>query len=239
MIRTIKSRFYDEDLVLVELAGNSGDVKPTAGIVTGSTFHEVDTGKDFYFDEVSGSLAAQNSGNGKTSVAGASVVLGSAVSYDGTEKTQTVSSVKMGATTLSSGTDYTIEGNKATEPGTYTMRIKGVGTYTGYLDQAWTLAKGTGSITASPDELSLDEDGEAGTSNLTVTGDGVVSVATSAADVATASVEDSTVTVTPTGAGNATVTVTLAETDHYTGATDTIAVTVAAAETPEDNGGGE
>ena len=54
MIRTIKNRFYDEDLVLVDFAGNSGDSKPTSGIVTGSSFLEVDTGKKFVFDEVSG-----------------------------------------------------------------------------------------------------------------------------------------------------------------------------------------
>ena len=231
MIRTIKSRFYDEDLTLVELAGNSGDTKPVAGIVTGSVFHEVDTGKDYYFDEISGGWAAQNSGNGKTSVAGATVTLGSSVSYDGTEKTQEVSSVKIGATTLTVTTDYTVEGNKATEPGTYTMRIKGVGTYAGYVDKEWTLAKGSGGVSASPDELSLEEGGDAGTSTLTVTGDGTgISVATSAADVATASVDDNTVTVTPVGAGSATITVTLAENEHYTGGTDTISVTVAAAE---------
>ena len=46
-------------------------------------------------------------------------------------------------------------------------------------------------------------------------------------------VEDDTVTVTPVGAGNATITVTLAENEHYTGGTDTIAVTVEAAEAAE------
>lgn len=45
MIRTLKSRFYDDELTLVELAGNSADTKPTTGIVTGSVFHEVDTAK--------------------------------------------------------------------------------------------------------------------------------------------------------------------------------------------------
>ena len=231
MIRTIKSRFYDEDLVLVELAGNSGDSKPTAGMVTGSVFHEVDTGKDYYFDEVSGGWAAQNSGNGKTPISGADVVLGSALTYTGSEQTKAISSVKIGQTTLTSGTDYTVSGNKGTEPGNYTMRLVGIGTYAGYKDVAWTIGKGSGGVVASPDELSLEEGGDAGTSTLTVTGDGTdISVATSAADVATASVEDDTVTVTPVGAGSATITVTLAENEHYTGGTDTISVTVAAAE---------
>ena len=239
MIRTLERRAFVGELLLCRFAGNSGDTKPTTGIVTGSSFLEVDTGIEFLFDEISGGWVAQNTGNGKTSVAGATVTLGSAVSYDGTEKTQGISSVKIGATTLTVDTDYTVEGNKATEPGTYTMRIKGIGDYVGYIDKEWTLAKGTGSVTASPDSLELTEDGDAGTSTLTVTGDGAVTVATSAADVATAEVDDGTVTVTPVGAGSATITVTLAGSDHYTGDTDTISVTVAAAETPEDNGGGE
>ena len=234
MVRTMKSRFYDEDLVLVELAGNSGDTKPTAGIVTGSVFHETDTGIEYVFDEISGGWVAQNSGNGKTSVANATVTLGSDLTYDGTEQTKAISSVKIGSTTLSSGTDYTVEGNKGTDVGDYTMRINGVGSYTGYIDKAWQIGKGSGAVVADPDSLSLEEGGDAGTSTLTVTGDGTgISVATSAADVATATVEDDTVTVTPVGAGSATITVTLAENEHYTGGTDTISVTVAAAEDPD------
>ena len=230
MIRTLERRAFAGNLLLCRFVGNSGDTKPTDGIVTGSTFKEADTGIDYVFDEVSGGWVAQNTGNGKTSVASATVTLGSSVEYDGTEKTKSISSVKIGSTTLTVSTDYTVEGNKATEPGTYTMRIKGVGSYCGYKDVPWTLDKGTGTAVADPYELSLTEGGDAGTSTLTVTGDGKITVSTSAADVATATVEDDTVTVTPVGAGEATITVTLAETEHYTGSTDTISVTVAAAE---------
>ena len=237
MIRTLERKAFTGELLLCKFAGNSGDSKPTTGIVTGSSFLEVDTGIEYLFDEVSGGWIAQNTGNGKTSIAGATVTLGSAVSYDGTEKTQGISSVKIGNTTLTVDTDYTVEGNKATEPGTYTMRIKGVGSYAGYVDKEWTLAKGTGSVTADPDSLSLTEGGDAGTSTLTVTGDGAVTVSSSAADVATAEVDDGTVTVTPVAEGSATVTVTLAESDHYTTASDTISVTVAAAEAPDDSEG--
>lgn len=231
MIRTLERRAYTGNLLFCKFTGNSGDSKPTTGIVTGSSFLEVDTGIEYLFDEVSGGWVAQNTGNGKTSITGATVTLGSAVAYDGTEKTKSVSSVKIGATTLTADTDYTITGNKATEPGTYIMQIVGVGEYCGYKDAEWTLAKGSGGVVASPDTLSLEEDGDAGTSTITITGDGTaVSVSTSAADVATATIEDDTVTVTPVGAGSATITVTLAENEHYTGGTDTISVTVAAAE---------
>ena len=238
MIRTLERRAFVGELLLCRFAGNSGDTKPTAGIVTGSSFLEVDTGIEYLFDEFSGGWVAQNTGNGKTSIAGATVTLGSALTYDGTEQTKSVSSVKIGSTTLTVSTDYTVEGNKGTEPGSYVMRIKGVGDYTGYIDADWSIGKGSGGVTASPDSLELTEGGDAGTSTLTVTGDGTdISVATSAADVATATVEDDTVTVTPVGAGNATITVTLAGNEHYTGGTDTSAVTVAAAETPEENDG--
>ena len=234
MIRTLERRAFAGELLLCRFCGNSGDTKPTAGIVTGSSFLEVDTGIEYLFDEVSGGWVAQNTGNGKTSVAGATVTLGSAVSYDGTEKTKSVSSVKIGSTTLTASTDYTIAGNTGTEVGTYTMRINGVGDYTGYIDVEWSIGKGSGAVVADPDSLSLEEDGDAGTSTLTITGDGTgISVSTSDATVATAEVEDDTVTVTPVGAGSATITVTLAENEHYTGGTDTISVTVAAAETPD------
>lgn len=238
MIRTLERKAFAGELLLCKFAGNSGDAKPTTGIITGSSFLEVDTGIEYLFDEVSGGWVAQNTGNGKTSIAGATVTLGSALTYDGTEKTKAVSSVKIGSATLTVTTDYTIEGNNGTEVGDYTMRIKGVGNYTGYIDEAWSIGKGSGGVSASPDSLSLEEGGDAGTSTLTVTGDGTeISVSTSAADVATATVEDDTVTVTPVGAGSATITVTLAENEHYTGGTDTISVTVAASETQDDNEG--
>lgn len=238
MIRTLERRAFTNNLLICKFAGNSGDTKPTDFIVTGSSFLEVDTGIEYLFDELSGGWVAQNTGNGKTTIAGATVTLGSALTYDGTEKTKSVSSVKIGSTTLTVTTDYTVEGNKGTEPGNYVMRIKGVGNYTGYIDADWSIGKGSGGVSALPDTLSLEEGGEDGTSTLTVTGDGTdISVATSAADVATATVEDDTVTVTPVGAGSATITVTLAENEHYTGGTDTITVTVAAAEAPAENNG--
>ena len=180
---------------------------------------------------------AQNTGNGKTSIAGATVTLGSALTYNGSEQTQAVSTVKIGATTLTESTDYEIRDNKGTDAGTYVLRIVGNGDYVGYVDKEFTIAKANGSVTADPDTLSLEEGGDAGTSTLTVTGDGEISIATSAADVATATVDDDTVTVTPVGAGSATITMTLADSDNYNGSTETISVIVAAAEAQEENDG--
>lgn len=238
MIRTLERRAFTNDKLFCKFAGNSSDSKPVDGIVTGSSFLEVDTGIEFLFDEDVSAWVAQGSGNGKTSLSGATVTLGSALTYNGSEQTQAVSTVKIGATTLTESTDYEIRDNKATDAGTYTLRIVAKGsTYVGHVDKEFTIAKANGSVTADPDTLSLDEDGDAGTSTLTVTGDGEISIATSAADVATVAMDDDTVTVTPVGAGSATITITLADSDNYNGSTETIAVTVAAAEAPAENDG--
>lgn len=229
MVRVLKEETFVDGKKYAEITGNSGDSKPVDGLVNGSKFTEVDTGIISLFDEASAEWFAQGSGNGKTSIAGATVTLGSSPSYDGTEKTQGVSSVKLGATTLTADTDYKIKGNKATEIGTYELYIVGIGSYTGSIAESWQITQGSGSVVASPDSLSLTAGGDAGTSTLTVTGDGAISVATSAKAVATATVDGTTVTVTPVAEGSATITVTLADGEKYTGGTDTISVTVEAA----------
>lgn len=237
MIRTLERKAFTNDKLLCKFAGNSSDSKPTDGIVTGSSFLEVDTGITFLFDEDDAAWIAQGSGNGKTSLSGATVTLGSALTYNGSEQTQAVSTVKIGATTLTVSTDYEVTNNKGTNAGTYTLRIVGKGSYVGHIDKEFTIAKANGSVTADPDTLSLTEDGEAGTSAISVTGDGAVTVSSSAAGVATAEISGTTVTVTPGEAGSATVTVTLAASDNYNGSSDTISVTVSAAESNDDNEG--
>ena len=232
-MRKLVEILFDENKWYIEAVGMSGETKPSEGIVTGSKFTEADTGIESVFDEESGEWFAQNTGNGRTSIAGATVTLGSSPKYDGTEKTQSVSSVKIGSTTLVANTDYKIKDNKATDIGTYTLHIIGIGSYTGAIAVDFQITKGDGSVTASPDSLSLTEGGDAGESSLTVTGDGALSAESSAAAVATAEVIGNKVVVTPAGEGSATITVTLAAGDKYNGGTDTISVTVAAAENDE------
>ena len=229
MIRKLTDRYFTEDRKYAEIFGLSSDDKPVEGLATGSKFTEVDTGITYLFDEVSAEWFAQGSGNGKTSIAGATVTLGSSPAYTGSQRTQTVSSVKLGATTLVADTDYKIKDNTGTDVGSYELHIVGIGSYTGALAEAWEITKGSGSVTASPDELSLTAEGDNGTSTLTIVGDGEVTVQSSAAAVATASVSGTTVTVVPVGAGSATITVTLADGEKYEGGTDTISVTVEAA----------
>ncbi|MBO5970476.1 MAG: hypothetical protein J6S14_18495 [Clostridia bacterium] len=229
MIRTLKCYTYNEDNRYSELVGLSSDVKPVSGLVTGSKFTEVDTGIVYLFDEDSEEWFAQNSGNGKTLITGATVVLGSALTYDGTEKTKTVTSVTVGETVLVADTDYKVKNNKGTYPGTYYMQIIGIGSYTGVINEDWSIGKGSGSVTASPDSLALTEGGDDGESTLTVVGDGVITVSSSATAVATASLADNKVIISPVAEGSATITVTLADGTLYNGGTDTISVTVEAA----------
>ena len=237
MVRAIVYKAFGAGMLYAEYAGLSSDAKPAAGIVTGSKYTEVDTGVLYLFDEVTGVWTAQNSGNGKTSVAGATVTLGTALKYTGSQQTQTVSSVKIGSTTLTENTDYQIVGNTGTEMGDYTLTVIGKGSYAGAVNKAWSIGKGEGSVSASPDSLSLTAGGDAGESALTVTGDGAVSVESSAEAVATVSLEGTTVTVTPVVEGSATVTVTLAAGERYSGDTATISVSVAAAEDQQDGEG--
>ena len=51
MIRATVERVFTADKKYVELFGLSTDSKPTTGIVTGSVFVEVDTGKAYLFNE--------------------------------------------------------------------------------------------------------------------------------------------------------------------------------------------
>ena len=205
MIRELFVKLYGDGLKYAELAGLSSDSKPTEGLVTGSTFDEVDTGMKYAFDETTGTWTPQNTGNGKTPITGATVALGASPAYDGTEKTQGVSSVKIGTTTLNASTDYIVVDNKATLPGSYTLHIIGTGSYCGVLPVAYTIEKGAGSVTADPDTLTLTAGGDAGESALTVTGDGALSAASSAEAVATAALDGNTVTVTPAAEGSTTV----------------------------------
>ena len=229
MVRKIVDKTFTGEKHYVELFGLSTDDKPTAGIITGSKFTEVGTGIEYRFDEESRTWTPQNSGNGKTSIIGATVTLGADVQYDGTEKTKAVSTVKIGSTTLTENTDYIVKDNTGTEIGSYVLYIVGIGSYAGAIAEPWTIGKGTGSVSASPDSLSLTAGGDDGTSELTVTGDGEVTAESSNEEIVTVSVTGTTVTVTPIAEGSATITVTLAASDHYTGDTDTIAVTVAEA----------
>ena len=54
MVRILVERTFDKTKKYIEAYGLSTDTKPTANLVTGSFFMEVDTGKSYLFDEVTG-----------------------------------------------------------------------------------------------------------------------------------------------------------------------------------------
>ena len=204
----------------VEYAGNTlidltGDDVTAGDVLSGVKFH-LPSGA-----QGTGSLALA------TSIAGATVTLASnSFVYDGTEKTQAVSSVVLNGVTLTEGTDYVIVGNTATNAGSHTLYVLGQNNYTGMVSASWSISKAQGTISVNPASISIEGISNTVTSVITKTGDGTVSASTSNSSVATASVSGDTVTVTSVGAGSATITVTMADGNNYLGASATISATV-------------
>ena len=172
-------------------------------------------------------VSSASSGN-KTDISSAVVTLASGtLTYDGTAKTQAVSSVVLSGTTLVAGTDYVVFNNSRTNAGTYKLFVIGRGDYEGYVSADWSIAKAQGSVSASPSSLTtVGGVGTTATSALTVFGDGTISVQSSDDSVATASISGTIVTVTSVATGSATITVTVAASSNYLSASTTISVAV-------------
>lgn len=74
------------------------------------------------------------------SITGATVTLGTSLTYSGSKQTQNVSEVKLGDTTLGTA-DYTLSDNTVTKAGSYNLTVTGTGNYTDSVQQAFTVAK--------------------------------------------------------------------------------------------------
>lgn len=74
------------------------------------------------------------------SITGATVTLGTSLTYSGSKQTQNVSAVKLGDTTLGTA-DYTLSDNTVTKAGSYNLTVTGTGNYTDSVQQAFTVAK--------------------------------------------------------------------------------------------------
>ena len=59
MVRAIVEKAFTPTQKYAELFGLSTDAKPTSGIVTGSVFVEVDTGKAYLFNEAASAWVEQ------------------------------------------------------------------------------------------------------------------------------------------------------------------------------------
>ena len=144
----------------------------------------------------------------KKDIANAVVTLGASLTYNGSEQTQTVASVKLGGVTLRAGTDYDISGNVATNAGNYTLIVSGKGDYTGFIFVDWSIAKAQGSISVP---ASVDIIGAVGTQKqVTVVienGYGDMVATSSAPSVVTAVISGNVINLTFVSEGNATITI--------------------------------
>ena len=59
MVRILTERIIEGDKKYIEAAGLSTDSKPTANLVTGSVFVEVNTGDGYLFNETAGTWVKQ------------------------------------------------------------------------------------------------------------------------------------------------------------------------------------
>ncbi len=77
----------------------------------------------------------------KKDVSGAEITLGTALTYNGREQTQTIASVIVDGLEV----DYTVSGNKGTNVGTskYTLTVTGKGNFCGTESKEWNIAKAT------------------------------------------------------------------------------------------------
>lgn len=129
---------------------------------------------------------------------------------------------------------------QATNAGSYTLTISLNDTTnnawsdntTSAVNLAWHISKASGSVSVSPNSLSISTIGDTATATIATTGDGTVSVSSGATGVATATLSGTTITVTAMADGTAAVTVTLAEGNNYLGATASLSVSVQSV-TPE------
>lgn len=164
----------------------------------------------------------------KPNISSSTITLGSSLTYTGSEQTQTVTSVVLGGTTLTAGTDYTVTDNTAISAGTYTLSVIAQGDYDGVATASWTIAKAAGSMSLDKTELSLDTSNVTDTITVTRTGNGTISAQSSDTSVATVSVSGNVVTVTGVATGDATITINVAAGDNHlaTSATASVSVTM-------------
>lgn len=83
-------------------------------------------------------------------ISDAVVELGTGLTYNGAEQTQTVDSVTVDGTELTAGSDYTVTGNTGTEAKEYTLTITGTGNYNGTVTKQWSIAKAASEVTTAP-----------------------------------------------------------------------------------------
>ena len=95
-----------------------------------------------YVRDMAGAIENMNIGSSKISLQEAIVTLAqSDFVYDGTEKTQEVSSVVLNGETLEYGVDYVVIDNVGTTAGAHTLTVFGILDYDGAISISWNIAK--------------------------------------------------------------------------------------------------
>lgn len=158
-------------------------------------------------------------------ISSATVTLGPSLTYNGTEQTQTVT-VAVDGVTLTEDTDYTVTDNTGTNAGNYTLAIVGQGAYSGAKSVSWSIAKATGSVSASPTSVSLTSNQLSDTITVTRTGDGAITAQSSNNNVATVSVSETVITVTAVASGSAIITINVAAGTNYNATNTSVNVSV-------------
>ena len=221
------------------MPGYKPQVKTNSGMVDvpiAATYDE--NGKNFQeeyvsvspqtFTEEQKNQARINIGINITNIDDAVVTLGAALTYNGSEQTQTVQSVVLDDIPLVEGIDYIVINNKQTNAGTYTLSVIGKFPYSGSVQKTWTIAKAAAPV-ISVDKPSVQIVGAVGkTETVTVSSSvsGTVSVQSSASNIVTATVSGMTVTLTGKANGSTTVTITFNAGSNYEIATTSIGVVV-------------
>ena len=148
--------------------------------------------------------------------------------YDGSTKTQTVTSVVLNNFTLTENVDYSLIENSKINAGSYPLYVMGKGDYTGIAvaSSNWNIAKVNGSVSLSKNSVELDAETLSDTITVTRAGNGTISATSSDINIATVSVSGAIVTITAVGSGETTITVNVAAGTNYNAVSTTANVSV-------------
>lgn len=161
----------------------------------------------------------------RTSIERADVVLGAALTYTGSAQKKEVTSVALGEKPLTADTDYTVQDDTGTDAGNYSLRIDGIGNYSGTIIAPWSIAKASSGLALSQESAQVKA-GESADVNISTDSDTKITVQSSDAETADASVSGNVLTIEAKSAGTAEITLRQAEGKNYMAGEAHCAVTV-------------
>ena len=139
-IQTVAKVEIDGLTVTYTVSGNTGtDAKGYTLTVTGNGNFEGTETKEW-------SIAKKN-------ISGATITLGDSLTYNGNERTQEVTDVKIGELTVT----YDVTANKQTNAGNYTLTVTGNGNFEGSATADWSIAKAKLTITANNNSITYGD----------------------------------------------------------------------------------